>query len=124
MAHWIIEHQWFGGQTYRCSNCRDAWNDLYYDDILKDSCPACGEPINEDENEYIEELKKTGIIGTWKGIPLVSIPELIEWLSGEKYTNVDETSDNMTEEFEREHQWELSRNCFINKVIKHLEQLK
>jgi len=126
MAHWIIEDYGFGGQIYRCSNCRESWNDLYYDIILKDSCPACGEPINEDEDEYIdiEELKKTGIVGTWKGIPLVSIPELIEWLSGEKYTNVDETSDSMTEEFEREHQWELSRNSFINKVIKYLEQFK
>lgn len=124
MAHWIIEDHGFGGQIYRCSNCREAWNDLYYDDILRDSCPACGEFINEDEDEYIEELKKTGIVGTWKGIPMASIPELIEWLSGEKYTNVDETSDNMTEEFEREHQWELSRNCFINKVIKYLEQFK
>lgn len=49
--------------------------------------------------------------------------ELIGWLLGEKYSNVDETSDNMTEEFEREYKWELSRNCFINKVIKYIEQM-
>lgn len=49
--------------------------------------------------------------------------ELIGWLLGEKYSIVDETSDTMTEEFEREHQWELSRNCFINKVIKYIEQM-
>lgn len=49
--------------------------------------------------------------------------ELIGWLLGEKYITVDENSDNMTEEFEKQHQWELSRNCFINKVIKYIEQM-
>ena len=58
MAHWIIEDHGFDGQTYRCSNCRNAWNDLYYDDILKDRCPACSEPIDKDADEYIEEIKK------------------------------------------------------------------
>lgn len=123
MAHWIIEDKGFGGVIYRCSNCRESWDD-YYCKFPKDFCAWCGEPIDEDAEEYIEEVKKTGVIGTWKGIPLVSVPELIEWLRGEKYTSVDEDSLNMTEEFEREHQWELSRNCFINKVIKHLEQFK
>jgi hypothetical protein len=46
--------------------------------------------------------------------------ELIEWLQGEKYISVDENSTDMTEEFEKQHQWELSRNCFINKVIRYL----
>ena len=49
--------------------------------------------------------------------------ELIGWLLGQKYNIVDENSDNMTEEFEKQHQWELSRNCFINKVIKYIEQM-
>ncbi len=49
--------------------------------------------------------------------------ELIGWLLGNKYNIVDENSDNMTEEFEKQHQWELSRNCFINKVIKYIEQM-
>ena len=49
--------------------------------------------------------------------------ELIGWLWGQKYNIVDENSDNMTEEFEKQHQWELSRNCFINKVIKYIEQM-
>ena len=49
--------------------------------------------------------------------------ELIGWLLGEKYITVDENSDSMTEEFEKQHQWELSRNCFINKVIKYIEQM-
>lgn len=124
MAHWIIEDHGFGGQYYTCSNCKELWIDIFHDVGGEDCCPACGEPIDIDENEYIDELKKTGIIGTWEGVPVVSVPKLIEWLSGEKYTNIDETSDNMTEEFEREHQWELSRNCFINRVIKHLEQFK
>lgn len=120
MAHWIIEDQEFGGKIYRCSKCRNAWNDLYYDDILKDKCPACGEFISEDADEYIEEIKKT----KWQRDSVISISSLISWLNDQKYTNVEETSDNMTEEFEKEHQWELSRNCFINKMIKQLEELK
>ena len=51
----------------------------------------------------------------------ISISVLITWLTGQKYTTVDETSDTMTEKFEKEHQWELSRNCFINKMIRELE---
>ena len=50
--------------------------------------------------------------------------ELIEWLQGQKYISVDENSTDMTEEFEKQHQWELSRNCFVNKVIKYLSQEK
>ena len=46
--------------------------------------------------------------------------DLIKWLLGEKYIFVDETSMTMTEEFENEHQWHLSRNCFINKIINHI----
>ncbi len=49
--------------------------------------------------------------------------ELIGWLLGQKYNIVDEKSDNITEEFEKQHQWELSRNCFINKVVKYIEQM-
>ena len=49
--------------------------------------------------------------------------ELIGWLLGKKYNIVDENSDNMTEEFEKQHQWELSRNCFINEVVKYIEQM-
>ena len=49
--------------------------------------------------------------------------ELIGWLLGKKYNIVNENSDNMTEEFEKRHQWELSRNCFINEVIKYIEKM-
>ncbi len=48
--------------------------------------------------------------------------ELIEWLKGEKYL-IDEHSDTMTEEFEREHKYELSRNIMINKTIKKIEEM-
>lgn len=78
-------------------------------------CETCG---------YYRELEGTGIIGQWEGAPIIEIASLISWLNDQKYTNIDETSDDMTEEFEREHQWELSRNCFINKMIRQLEQLK
>ena len=53
---------------------------------------------------------------------IISINALISWLGDQKY-NIDETSDTMTEAFEKEHQWELSRNCFINKMIRKLEEL-
>lgn len=48
--------------------------------------------------------------------------ELIQYLKGKKYL-IDETSCNMTEEFEKEHQWELSRNVMINKTLKKIEEL-
>ena len=54
MAHWIIEDKGFGGVVYRCSNCRESWDD-YYCKFPKDFCAWCGEDINEDKNEYIEE---------------------------------------------------------------------
>ena len=52
----------------------------------------------------------------------ISIMALCSWLEDQKYL-IDETSETMTEAFEKEHQWELSRNCFINKMIKLLEEL-
>ena len=42
--------------------------------------------------------------------------ELIKWLQGEKYL-IDNHSTIMTEEFEKEHKWELSRNRMIDKTI-------
>ena len=42
--------------------------------------------------------------------------ELIKWLQGEKYL-IDNHSTTMTEEFEKEHKWELSRNRMIDKTI-------
>lgn len=79
---------------------------------------------DEEVKRMVDEISKTGVIGTWDSTPVISITALISWLNDQKYTNIDETSDNMTEEFEREHQWELSRNCFINKMIRQLEELK
>lgn len=76
------------------------------------------------EAELIGKAKKTGIIGKWDSTPVIDIASLISWLNDQKYTNVDERSDSMTEEFEREHQWELSRNYFINKMIRQLKELK
>lgn len=54
---------------------------------------------------------------------LISKIELIDWLNGKKYKTVDETSDNMSVGFESDHQWELSRNCFINDTIKHIQEM-
>ena len=52
----------------------------------------------------------------------ISVKALISWLEDQKY-RIDETSEDMTEEFEKEHQWELSRNCFINMMIRKLDEL-
>ena len=76
------------------------------------------------ESKLIGKANNTGIMGKWEGTPVIEIDYLISWLNDQKYINVDETSDNMTEEFEREHQWELSRNYFINKMIRKLEEVK
>lgn len=54
----------------------------------------------------------------------ISIKALISWLKDQKYITVDETGDTMTEAFEKERQWKLSRNCFINKMIKQLKELE
>jgi len=48
--------------------------------------------------------------------------ELVKWLKSEKYL-IDETSTTATEEFEKKHQWELSRNMMINKTIKKVLEL-
>ena len=47
--------------------------------------------------------------------------ELIEWLKGNKYL-IDEKSETATEEFEKKHQWELSRNMMINKTITYIQE--
>lgn len=45
---------------------------------------------------------------------------LIKWLDSQKYVNVDVTDHSMTETFEKEHKWEISRNCFIDKAINYI----
>lgn len=62
MAHLIIEDKGFGGTIYGCSHCGRHWNDLF-DDVSKLNvdcivCPNCGEPINEDETEYLDNKPK------------------------------------------------------------------
>ena len=47
---------------------------------------------------------------------------LLEWLRGQKYL-INEHSDTMTEDFEREYRWELSRNIMIDNVIKKIFEL-
>ena len=50
------------------------------------------------------------------------IIELIQYLKGEKYL-IDENSCTMTEEFEKENQWQISRNVMINRTLKKIEEL-
>lgn len=54
MAHWIFIDHGFGGQDYRCSNCRSSWNDLLNNPIQWDKCPHCGAKINDDEEDEYE----------------------------------------------------------------------
>ena len=57
MAHWIIEDKGFGGTLYRCSECRECWCDIFENVSMKDECPKCGAPMDEDKTEYIEEKR-------------------------------------------------------------------
>ena len=54
MAHWIIEDRGFGGQYYRCSECRESWCDIYTNVSREDKCPNCGASINDDDNVYLD----------------------------------------------------------------------
>lgn len=56
MAHWIITDYGFGGQSYRCSNCGESWNDILSDVSTAKKCPNCGAPINEDETEEVNDV--------------------------------------------------------------------
>lgn len=58
MAHWIIDDHGFGGRFYRCSECGSHWCDIYNDHLGEDNCPNCGAPIDEDDNEYIQDKRK------------------------------------------------------------------
>lgn len=51
------------------------------------------------------------------------IVELVKWLKGEKYL-IDNNSDTMTENFEKEHSWELSRNRMIDKTIQKISEIQ
>lgn len=48
--------------------------------------------------------------------------ELVKWLQSERYL-IDNKSDTMSEEFERKHQWELSKNRMIDKTIQKIVEL-
>lgn len=56
MAYWIIEDKGFGGVVYKCSHCKEVWNE-YYQKFPKNFCVYCGEPIDDDATEYVEEPK-------------------------------------------------------------------
>lgn len=124
---WVINYD-KEKKKYRVS----YFEDFHFVDEIWFDCYEEREPFiidfghlsDEEVKRMVDEMSKTGIIGAWDSTPVISIPALISWLNDQKYTNIDETSDDMTEEFEREHRWELSRNCFINKMIKQLEELK
>lgn len=124
---WIVDYDRERGM-YRVSHFEDGhFKDEHWFDCFEEKEPFIidfSHLSDEEVKRMVDELNKTGIIGAWDSTPVISIPALISWLNDQKYTNIDETSDDMTEEFEREHRWELSRNCFINKMIRQLEELK
>lgn len=47
------------------------------------------------------------------------LAELVKWLQGEKYL-ISHNSNTMTEDFEKEYAWELSRNRMIDKTIQKI----
>lgn len=51
------------------------------------------------------------------------IYELLEWLKGEKFTNVDKISTTMTKQQEELYKYELATNRMINNTIKKIELL-
>lgn len=54
---------------------------------------------------------------------MIDEKKFIEWLLGKKYISVDENSADMTAEFEKQHLWELSRNCLINDIVRHIDKM-
>ena len=58
MAHWIVEDHGFGGQYYRCSECRESWCDIFQDVSMEFRCPNCGATINDDETIYLDKKKR------------------------------------------------------------------
>lgn len=51
-----------------------------------------------------------------------NVIELREWLLGKRYL-IDIDSTQMTEKFEKEHSWEISRNYIINQTIKKIDEI-
>lgn len=51
-----------------------------------------------------------------------TLQKLINWLNSERYL-IDNKSSIMTEIFENEHKWELSRNRMIDKTVNHIHSL-
>ena len=123
---WIVDYD-RGRGMYRVSYFKDDhFVDEHWFDCFEENEPFYidfGGMTDEEAAQMLDEMSQTGIIGTWEGEPVLSVPSLISWLDDQKYANVDETSETMTEEFEKEHQWELSRNHFINKVIGYLKDM-
>ena len=125
--NWIVDYDKERGM-YRVSYFEDChFVDEFWFDEYKEKEPFVidfSHLSDEEVKRIVNEMSKTGTIGTFDSTPVISAVALISWLDDQKYTNIDETSDNMTEEFEKEHQWELSRNSFINNMIRKLKELK
>ena len=79
MAHWIIEDHGFGGQFYKCSNCGDAWCDIYRDVSMEENCPSCGEVMDNELIEYKDGLQNSIASVTRK-------LDRIKWYNPENWT--------------------------------------
>ena len=53
MAHWIIDEHGLEGRLYKCSHCGASYYDIFTNVNTAESCPACGESIDGDKNEYV-----------------------------------------------------------------------
>lgn len=114
--------------------CSDELDDRYDEATGDDSCPLWLRPNFDeyfhDTYDYIRESIKHMNISKLEQVKYAIdqinngnnfSKDLIEWLKGEKYIIRCE-QDKMSEEFEKEHTWELSRNRMIDKTINKINE--
>lgn len=94
-------------------------------------CPICGGKTRQKMREDTEaknlivfcpKCKNESVVDIKESNATISKDSFIDWLKGKRYVLVNEKSDTMTEEYEKKHAWELSRNCFIDKCIRKLTE--
>lgn len=87
MAHWIVADKGFGGVYYTCSNCKESWWDIYEQGMSTwEKCPNCGEELEEDHEEYVEESPLDKLKKAVSNITNVNIYKSYGYLEGKVTT--------------------------------------